>query len=156
MSKLKRYIQLLRIFLIRSGYKRGKYLKKRHYFKSLGEHCYFQIYNFGTEPYLLSFGDNCHIASGVTFVSHDITYMMFNHMDSGFEYSQRVGEISLGNNVFVGSNTTILYDVTIGDNVIIGAGSLVNRSIPSGSVAAGNPCRVIDTFDNYKKKIYGR
>ena len=33
--------------------------------------------------------------------------------------------------------------VTIGDNVVIGAGSVVNKDIPSNSVAVGNPCKVI-------------
>ncbi len=33
--------------------------------------------------------------------------------------------------------------ITIGDNVVIGSGSVVNRDIPSGVVAAGNPCKVI-------------
>ena len=40
----------------------------------------------------------------------------------------------------------------IGDNCIIGAGSLVNKPIPSNSVAAGVPCRVICTIEEYYKK----
>jgi len=37
----------------------------------------------------------------------------------------------------------VLPGVTIGDNVVIGAGSVVNKDIPSNSVAVGNPCKVI-------------
>lgn len=37
----------------------------------------------------------------------------------------------------------MLPGVTIGDNVVIGAGSVVNKDIPSKSVAVGNPCKVI-------------
>ena len=44
-------------------------------------------------------------------------------------------------------------DITIGDNVIIGAGSLVNKDIPSGTVAAGVPCRVIGKFEDYQQKM---
>ena len=51
--------------------------------------------------------------------------------------------ITVGNNVWIGAGTTVLPGVTIGDNAVIGAGSVVNRDIPSGVVAAGNPCRVI-------------
>ena len=40
----------------------------------------------------------------------------------------------------------------IGDNCIIGAGSLVNKAIPSNSVAAGVPCRVICTIEEYYAK----
>ena len=155
MKRFKRYLQLTRIFLIRSGYKRAEYLKRIGYFRSQGDHCYFQIFNFGTEPDRISFGDNVHIAKDVLFVNHDITAQMFRYMDTNPSYQNRRGDISIGNNVFVGANTTILYDVTIGDNVIIGAGSLVNKDIPAGAVAAGNPCRVIGSFDAYKKRITG-
>ena len=45
--------------------------------------------------------------------------------------------------MWIGAGVTVLPGVTIGDNVTIGAGSLVNRDIPSDSVAVGVPCRVI-------------
>lgn len=38
-NRLKRYVMLLRIFLA-GGYSRAEYLKKKHYFKSIGEHVY--------------------------------------------------------------------------------------------------------------------
>ena len=63
-----------------------------------------------------------------------------------------MGDIRIGDNVFVGSNTTILYDVTIGSNVIIGAGSLVNKDIPSNSVVAGVPAKNICSFDEFIEK----
>ena len=153
MSRLRRYLKILHIFLIRSGYKRAEYLRRSGYFKEIGEHCYFQIYNFGTEPFLLSFGSNVHVASGVTFANHDITALMFRYMDGNNQYPNRTGPVKIGNNVFIGANSTILYDVTIGDNVIIGAGSVVNKNIPSGVVAAGVPCRVIGDFTEYKNRV---
>lgn len=137
----------------RGGYSRAEYLKKKRYFKSIGEHVYLQPWNFGTEPEMISFGDNVHVASNVNFVNHDITCMMFNYMDKEHRYKLRQGEINIGNNVFIGAGSRILYDVTIGDNVIIGAGSLVNRSIPSGTVAAGVPCKVIGSFEDYQRKM---
>lgn len=93
------------------------------------------------------------MASGVTFVNHNITALMFRYMDGNNTYKERQGEIRVGNNVFIGANSTILYDVNIGDNVIIGAGSLVNKDIPSGSIDAGVPCKVIGNFYDYKDKI---
>ena len=150
--RVQRYVMLFFIF-IRGEYSRGEYLKKKNYFKSIGDHVYLQPWNFGTEPHLISFGDNVHVASGVVFINHDITCMMFNYMDKRHQYKLRQGAIHIGNNVFIGSNSIILYDVTIGDNVIIGAGSLVNRNIPSGTVAAGVPCRVIGKFEDYKSKL---
>lgn len=128
-------------------------MKKHHYFKSIGEHCYLQPWNFGTEPHMISFGDNVHVASNVTFINHDITCMMFNYMDKRHRYRLRQGKINISDNVFIGSNSTILYDVNIGNNVIIGAGSLVNKDIPSGTVAAGVPAKVIGNFEDYRKKL---
>lgn len=135
------------------GYPRAEYLKKIGYFGSIGEHCYLQPWNFGTEPERIFFGNNVHVASGVTFINHDITAWMFRFMDQNDTYQERKGSIKVGNNVFIGSNSTVLYDVHIGNNVIIGAGSLVNRDIPDGAVAAGVPCRVVGKFEDYKFKI---
>ena len=153
LRSLKRYCMMLRLILAGGGYSRAEYLKKKHYFKSIGDHVYLQPWNFGTEPELISFGDNVHVASNVNFVNHDITCMMFNYMDQEHHYKIRQGEITIGNNVFIGAGSRILYDVTIGDNVIIGAGSLVNKSIPSGTVAAGVPCKVIGSFEEYQQRM---
>lgn len=51
--------------------------------------------------------------------------------------------ITLGDDVWVGSNVTILDGVTIGDHVVIGAGSVVTKNIPDYAVVAGNPARVL-------------
>lgn len=51
--------------------------------------------------------------------------------------------VTIGNNVWIGGNTTIVLGVTIGDNTTIGAGSVVTKDIPSNVVAVGNPCKVI-------------
>ena len=51
--------------------------------------------------------------------------------------------INIGNDVWIGANATICPGVTIGNGTVIGAGSVVTKDIPSGVVAAGNPCRVI-------------
>ncbi len=62
------------------------------------------------------------------------------------------GGTSIGNNVFIGMNTTILKGVHIGNNVVIGAGSLVSKDIPDNCVAAGNPCRFIMSIEDYYDK----
>lgn len=56
------------------------------------------------------------------------------------EYSK---EIKIGERCWIAGNVTICGGVTIGDECIIGAGSVVTRDIPSGYLAAGNPCRII-------------
>ena len=51
--------------------------------------------------------------------------------------------IIIGDNVWIGGGTIICAGVTIGNNTTIGAGSVVVKDIPSNTMAAGNPCRVI-------------
>jgi acetyltransferase-like isoleucine patch superfamily enzyme len=51
--------------------------------------------------------------------------------------------ITLGDDVWIGSNATILDGVTVGDHVIIGAGSVVTKDVPDWAVVAGNPARVL-------------
>lgn len=47
-------------------------VKKQVIFMLRAKDDYFQIYNFGVEPHLLSFGSNVKVASGVRFITHDI------------------------------------------------------------------------------------
>lgn len=59
---------------------------------------------------------------------------------SGLEYAH---PITIGNNVWIGADVTVIGGVTIGDNSIIGGGSVVTKNIPANVIAVGNPCRVI-------------
>ena len=53
------------------------------------------------------------------------------------------GPVKIGNNVWLPARSVVLPNVTIGDDTVIGIGSIINRDIPSGSFAAGSPCKVI-------------
>ena len=64
----------------------------------------------------------------------------------------KVGKVTIGDEVFVGHGTIILPNVRIGSRVVVGAGSVVTRDIPDNSVAAGNPAKVIGTYDDFLKK----
>lgn len=110
--------------------------------------------NFGSEPYLITIGDNTTVSFDVAFVTHDAGTRVLRHLATNEKEKQTViyGQIKVGNNCFIGCRSTILPGVTIGDNCIIGAGSVVNRDIPANSVAAGVPCRVICTIEEYKEK----
>ena len=102
---------------------------------------------------LIRLGSNVHLASNVSLVTHDITHVLLNRaVQSGNTIQEHVDCIDIGDNVFVGSNSTILGGVRIGKNVIIGAGSLVNKDIPEGSIAAGVPAKVIGSFDDFLEK----
>ncbi|EDR6299194.1 acetyltransferase [Salmonella enterica subsp. enterica serovar Berkeley] len=47
--------------------------------------------------------------------------------------------IHIGNNVWIGANSTVLPGVTIGDNSVIAANSMVNTNVPSDTLYAGSP-----------------
>lgn len=103
-----------------------------------------------TRPYLISIGDDVQITSGVTILTHGYDWSVLKGVYG--EVLGSAGEVVIGNNVFIGMNSTILKGVHIGDNCIIGANSLVNKDIPSGWVAAGNPAKPIMKIEDYYKK----
>ena len=51
--------------------------------------------------------------------------------------------VKIGNNVWIGSHSTILAGVSIGDNAVIAAGAVVTKDVPPNTVAAGVPARII-------------
>ncbi|MCC5936789.1 MAG: acyltransferase [Lunatimonas sp.] len=115
----------------------------------IGFNCRIATDKFGSEPYLIKIGNNCSITRGVTFVNHDGGVWIFRKDNENFDI---FGKIVIGNNVYIGNETTILPGVTIGDNCVIGASSVVTKSIPSNTVAAGAPIRYICKTEEYFNK----
>lgn len=108
--------------------------------------------NFGSEPYLITIGDNTTISFDCAFVTHDAATRVIRNLPNGNKETVIYGPITVGNNCFIGCRSVILPNVKIGDNCIIGAGSIVNQDIPSNTVAAGVPCKPICTLDEYIEK----
>lgn len=107
---------------------------------------------FGSEPYLITVGQNVEITSGVVFITHDGAAWTLRNFDEKYKSLDIFGNIKVGNNVFIGNNAIILPGVTIGDNVVIGAGAVVAKDIPSDSVAAGVPAKVIRSLAEYGER----
>lgn len=57
-------------------------------------------------------------------------------------------EIIVGEETWIGANSTILAGVTIGKHCIVAGGSVVTKDIPDYAVAVGNPARVMKTFNH--------
>lgn len=96
----------------------------------------------------VTFGDNVFVAPDCGFhtAGHPIDHERRNR---GLEYAY---PITVGDNVWIGAGVQVMPGVTIGSNVVIGGGSVVVKDIPDGSVAVGNPCRIIRAITEEDKK----
>jgi len=143
----------MRISMMMASDKRVAYLRKHKVFGHIGKNSIWRDRLVPLYAERIFLGDNVRCGSKVFFITHDVIHSMLNNRPGNdFEFKEKIGDIRIGDNVFIGSNTTILYDVTIGSNVIIGAGSLVNKDIPSNSVVAGVPAKFICSFDELVEK----
>ncbi len=84
-------------------------------------------------------GDNAFIGPNVSIYTacHPLDAHTRN---TGVEWAEPV---TIGDNVWIGGNATIVPGVTIGDNVVVAAGAVVTKDVPSNVVVGGNPARVI-------------
>lgn len=149
-----RYLLMLRMFFIRSPMKRANYMRRKGVFYSMGERVMILSRKLPLYARLIRIGNNVWIASGVSFITHDVCHFMLNGWKRADEpcFEEKIGCIEIGDNVFIGSNVQILYDVKVGNNVVIAAGALVNKDVPDNSIVGGVPARVIGTFDAFVEK----
>lgn len=87
----------------------------------------------------MQIGKNCNIHKGATIGQEN--------------RGKRKGTPVIGNNVWIGINSTIVGKVVIGDDVLIAPNTYVNRDIPSHSIVIGNPCKVIPNEEATKNYI---
>lgn len=95
--------------------------------------------------WLITIGDNVTMAPRVHILCHDASTKQF------LNYT-KIGNVTIGDNVFIGAESVVLPGVTIGNNVIVGANSTVTHDVPDGVVVAGSPAKVICSLDDYLTK----
>lgn len=117
------------------------------------------LYNQGLKN--LEIGDNCFLGrevlldlAGPITLEDDVTLafrsMLITHLNVGYKdhllqkkFPKAVRGIRVRGNCFIGAGVIILVGTNIGEKSFIAAGSLVNKSLPSGVLAGGNPIKII-------------
>ena len=94
-------------------------------------------------PSGIHIGENTLIARGAVILCHEHV-----KRDKINKRLPLIKETFIGDNCFIGINALILPGVTIGDEVIVGSGSVVTKNVPSNTIVAGNPAKIIR--DNIK------
>lgn len=153
------------------GEKREALLKEM--FAELGENCYIEPplhsnwggrhVHFGKNVYAnfnLTLVDDTHIYVGDhTMIGPNVTLATAGHpilpslREEVYQFNLPV---RIGRNCWLGAGVIVLPGVTIGDDTVVGAGSVVTRDLPSGVVAAGNPCRVLREIGERDRLYYWR
>ena len=146
---IKRLYHTVMLALQRGGTRRGGYIRKNHLMHSVGQNVSIQSRKLPLYPELISIHNNVHIASRVSFVTHDISHRMLNACPDieKKDFTERVGCIEIMDNVFIGTGATILYNVKIGPNVIVAAGSVVTKDVPDHAVVGGVPAKILRWLD---------
>lgn len=112
------------------------------------------LYEWNNDKLII--GKFCQIASGVEFIMNGANHQMnavstfpfytlegWNMNAPSIEDLPLKGDTIIGNDVWIGQNTTILPGVHIGDGAIIGANSVVGSDVEAYTIVAGNPARLI-------------
>ena len=105
----------------------------------LGEDCFINFNCTILDETKVTIGDNAFLGPNISIYTacHPLEAERRN------KFIEWAEPVTIGNNVWIGGDVTILPGVSIGDNVVIGAGSVVTKSFPSNVVIAGNPAKLI-------------
>jgi acetyltransferase-like isoleucine patch superfamily enzyme len=95
----------------------------------------------------LSIGDDTGVGGRSSIFTHGSWQSAFEGYPVAFE------PVTIGRGVWLPWHVFILPGVTIGDHATIGAGSVVNRSVPAGALAAGVPAKTLRGSEDWPRPI---
>lgn len=102
----------------------------------------------------ITIGDNVKIGGNVRIFDHNYHSLDFEKRrgkESGDDVKS--APVSIGDDVFVGTNSIILKGVTVGDRAIVGAGSVVSKDIPADEIWAGNPAVCVRRIESQDRHV---
>lgn len=139
------------IWALKSNEAKFRLMKKKGL--RIGDNCsILNGWEFGSEPWLVSLGDNVRLAAGVKIVTHEGGLWVLRQLYPEFSKADILSPVVVGNNCHIGMNAILMPGVTIGNNCIIGCNAVVTHDIPDNSIAAGVPARVISDINSFKDK----
>lgn len=151
--RAKRLWWTVRLLLLRGGIKRAEYARKNKIYGGMGDNVSIQSRVVPIYSELIRFHNNIAVARNVDFCTHDIIHRVLNRLpENAYGFKEHIGCIEIMDNVFIGSNSVILYGTKIGPNVIVASGSVVTRDCEPDSIYAGCPAKKIGSFNDYIEK----
>lgn len=145
-SSIFRFIYRVKTRLWKKYASKTKYA--RHIGVVIGENCLIDTYNWPSEPYLITIGNNVQITGGVSFYTHGGGQAIRKeHPDFDI-----FGKITVEDWAYVGAHSQIMPGVTIGEGALVAAGSVVTKSVAPHTVVGGNPARYLCTTDEYYER----
>jgi acetyltransferase-like isoleucine patch superfamily enzyme len=85
----------------------------------------------------ISIGDDC-------LIGHNTVLATLNHdLDPSRRADMHPSPVTIGRNVWIGANVTVLPGMRIGDNAVVAAASVVTRDVPDNAIVVGSPARVV-------------
>lgn len=106
----------------------------------IGNHTRIGLYNTVIGP--VKIGHHVNMAQGVT-----ITALNHNFKDADRRIDEQgisTAPVIIGDDIWIGANAVVLPGVTIGDHSVVAAGAVVTKDVPSRSLVAGVPARIIN------------
>lgn len=107
----------------------------------IGKNCKISSHTFICEGVTIE--DNVFIGHGVMFTNDTYPRATTESGALQSEADWKVEPTFVRKGAPIGSNCTILCNVTIGENAIVGAGSVVTKDVPPNTIVAGNPARIL-------------
>lgn len=109
---------------------------------SVGDHTYFGELNNIRVAGLTQIGSKCLISQGVSIIASNHSFRAGVPIADQPRQPDKEG-VTIGDDVWIGTNATILPGVNIGNGAVIAAGSVVTRDVPKNAIVAGVPAKVI-------------